>query len=64
MYIVHCYLMCHLFSDLSFIASSLLKSSAGLMPGFLVVLQFFAFSWASLKLKEGGGGGGGGEGIS
>lgn len=56
--------MCHLFSDLSFIASSLLKSSAGLMPGFLVVLQFFAFLWAGLKLREGGGGGGGGEGIS
>ena len=29
-----------------------------------MVLQFFAFSWAGLKLREGGGGGGGGEGIS
>lgn len=43
--------------DLSFVASSLLNSSGGLMPGFLVVLQFFAFS---LKLRKGGGGGGGG----
>lgn len=45
-------------TDLSFVASSLLNSSGGLMPGFLVVLlQFFAFS---LKLRKGGGGGGGG----
>ena len=43
--------------DLSFVASSLLNSSGGLMPGFLVVLHFFAFS---LKLRKGGGGGGGG----
>ena len=48
--------------DLSFVASSLLNSSAGLVPGFLIILWSRAFSWVvelGLKLRRGGGGGGG-----
>ena len=51
--------------DLSFVASSLLNSSAGLVPGFLTVLWSFTFSWVvelGLKVRRGGGGGGGGGG--
>ena len=53
--------------DLSFVASSLLNSSAGFVSGFLTVLWSFAFAWVvelGLKLRRGGGGGGGGGGRS
>ena len=49
--------------DLSFVASSLLNSSAGLVPGFLTILWFCTFSLVvelGLKLRRGGGGGEGG----
>ena len=49
--------------DLSFVASSLLNSAAGLVPAFLIILWSCAFSWVvelGFKLRRGGGGGGGG----